>query len=151
MLVTSTKTSRDVWKSLSATYATPSRGHIQQLRLQLKHYTKGDKSTDEYMKGLTSRFDQLGLLGKPLDHEDKIEYIINGLPEEYKSVAEQIEGCDTTPSIIEIHEKLINKEAKLIAVSVPPSSSIPMTANVASARPKQQQQSQHNRGYNNSN
>lgn len=35
-LVTNTKTSQDVWKSLSATYATPSRGHIQQLRLQLK-------------------------------------------------------------------------------------------------------------------
>ena len=62
-LVTSTRTARKVWKSLSTTYATPSRGHIQQLRLQLKHYTKGDKSIDEYMRGLTSRFDQLGLLG----------------------------------------------------------------------------------------
>ena len=102
------------------------------------------------MRGLTSRFDQLSLLGKPLNHEDKIEYIIDGLPEEYKSVAEQIEGRDTTPSIIEIHEKLINKEAKLIAVSAPVSSSIPVTANVASARPKQHQ-SQYNRSNNNSN
>ena len=149
-LVTNTKTARDVWKSLSATYATPSRGHIQQLRLQLKHYTKGDKSIDEYMRGLTSRFDQLGLLGKPLDHEDKIEYIIDELPVEYKYVAEQIEGRDTTLSIIEIHEKLINKEAKLIAVSAPVSSSIPVTANVASARPKQHQ-SQYNRSNNGSN
>lgn len=48
-LVTNTKTSQDVWKSLSATYATPSRGHIQQLRLQLKHFTKGDKTIDDYM------------------------------------------------------------------------------------------------------
>lgn len=138
-LVTNTKTSTDVWKSLSATYATPSRGHIQQLRLQLKHFTKGDKSIDDYMRGLTSRFDQLGLLGKPLEHEDKIEYIIDGLPEEYRSVTEQIEGRDTTPSIIDIHEKLINKEAKLLATSAPPSNPIPMTANVASARPKQHQ------------
>lgn len=148
-LVTSSKSSRDVWQSLSATYATPSRGHIQQLWLQLKHFTKGDKSIDEYMRGLTTRFDQLRLLGKPLDHEDKIEYIIDGLPEEYKSVTEKVEGCDTTPSIIEIHEKLINKEAKLLTVSVALSSSLPMTANVASTRPKQHQ-SQNTRG-NNSN
>ena len=98
-LVTNIKTSRDVWKSLSTTYATPSRGHIQQLRLQLKHCTKGDKSIDDYMRGLTTRFDQLALLGKPLDHEDKIEYIMDGLPEDYKSVSEQVEGRDTTPSI----------------------------------------------------
>lgn len=148
-LVTSTRTAREVWKSLSATYATPSRGHIQQLRLQLKHFTKGDKSIDEYMRGLTSRFDQLGLLGKPLDHEDKVEYIIDGLPEEYKAVAEQIEGRDTSPSIIEIHEKLINKEAKLVAVSQPSATPIPITANVASARPKNNQT--YNKGNNNTN
>ena len=45
-LVTNTKTSHELWKSLSATYATPSRGHIQKLRLQLKQYTKGDKNID---------------------------------------------------------------------------------------------------------
>lgn len=146
-LVTNTKSSHDVWKSLSATYATPSHGHIQQLRLQLKHFTKGDKSIDEYMRGLTTRFDQLGLLGKPLDHEDKIEYIVDGLPEEYKSVADQVEGRDTTPSIIEIHEKLINKEAKLLAMNAPVSAAIPMTANIASTRPKQYHQQQ-NKGSN---
>ena len=142
-LVTNTKTSHELWKSLSATYATPSRGHIQQLRLQLKQYTKGDKNIDEYMRGLTSRFDQLALLGKPLDHEDKVEYIIDGLPDDYKSVAEQIEGRDISPSIVEIHEKLINREAKLLAVSTPASNAIPMTANVATSRPKQQQHNQH--------
>ena len=138
-LVTNTKTSHEVWKSLSATYATPTRGHIQQLLLQLKHYTKGDKSIDDYMRELTSRFDQLALLGKPLDHGDKIEYIVDGLPEDYKTVVDQIEGRDTTPSIVEIHEKLINREAKLLAVTTHTSAFVPMTANMATSRPKQQQ------------
>ena len=141
-LVTNTTTAYEMWKSLSATYATPSRGHIQQLRLQLKQYTKGDKTIDDYMRGLTTRFDQLALLGKPLDHEDKVEYIIDGLPDDYKAVTEQIEGRDTSPSIVEIHEKLINREAKLLAISTPVSNAIPMTANVASSRPKQQQHHQ---------
>ena len=29
------------------------------------------------MRGLTSRFDRLASLGKPLDNEDKIEYVID--------------------------------------------------------------------------
>lgn len=37
-----------------------------------------------------------------MDHEDKIEYVIGSLPEEYKNFAEQIEGRDNTPSIIVI-------------------------------------------------
>lgn len=45
-------------------------------------HTVGDKIIDEYMRGLTSCIDQLALLGKTLDHEDKVEYIINGLHEE---------------------------------------------------------------------
>lgn len=138
-LVTNTKMAHDVWKSLNATYATPSRGHIQQLRLQLKHYTKGDKTIDEYMRGLTSRFDQLALLGKPLEHEDKIEFVIDRLPEDYKTVADQIEGRDTTPSIVKIHEKLISKEAKILSATTPASTAIPMTANIATQRPKQNQ------------
>ena len=139
-MVTNTKTSNDVWKSLSTTYATPTRGHIQQLRLQLKHYTKGDKTIDDYMRGLTTRFDQLALLGKPLDLEDKIEFIVDGLPEEYKTVTDQVEGREILPSIIEIHEKLINKEAKILATSTPSVNSVvPVTANMATTRLKPHQ------------
>lgn len=137
-MVTNTKTAQDVWKALSTTYATPSRGHIQQLRLQLKQYTKGDKTIDDYMRGLTTRFDQLALLGKPLDHEDKIEYIVDGLPDEYKTVTDQVEGRDISPSIIEIHEKLINKEAKLLALAATIPSAAPVSAHMATSRPKAQ-------------
>lgn len=127
----------------------PSHGHIQQLRLQIKQYTKGDKTINEYMCGLTSRFDQLALLGKSLDHEDKIEYIIDGLPEEYKSVTDQVEGHDTTPSIIEIHEKLINKEAKHLSLSTVAVVTAPVSAQVTTTRPKNQQTRTYNCNWNN--
>ena len=151
-MVTNTKTSNDVWKSLSTTYATPTRGHIQQLRLQLKHYTKGDKTIDDYMRGLTTRFDQLALLGKPLDLEDKIEFIVDGLPEEYKTVTDQVEGREISPSIMEIHEKLINKEAKILATSTPSVNPVvPVTANMATTRSKPHQQRGNNSNWNNNN
>ncbi|CAA7035750.1 unnamed protein product [Microthlaspi erraticum] len=133
-LVSLASTSADVWDTLASTYAKPSRGHIKQLQHQLKQWKKGNNSINEYVQGLTSRFDQLALLGKVIDHEDKIDYVLQGLPEEYKPVIDQTEGRDTPPTLTELHEKLINHEAKLMSSSS--SVSFPISANYANNRSK---------------
>lgn len=81
------------------------------------------------------KFDQLAILGEPIDHEDQLEFILEGLPEDYKTVADQIEGRDTPPSITEVHEKLLNREAKLLS-DAPLSVESPINANVANTRPR---------------
>lgn len=134
-IVSKTKTATEIWTTLAATYAKPSRGHVQQLKLQLRQWSKGTKTIDEYVQGFTTRFDQLALLGKPVDHEDQIEYILGGLPEEYKQTIDQLEARDVSPSVIEVHEKLLNKEAKILAVSSV-SPVVPITANAASTQPQ---------------
>lgn len=58
----------NVWSTLERTYGHPTRGHIKQLKNQLKHAQKGSKSIDEYMRGIRGKSNQLALLGKPLDH-----------------------------------------------------------------------------------
>ncbi|CAA7050341.1 unnamed protein product [Microthlaspi erraticum] len=132
-LLSTTTTAAEIWTTLSSTYAKPSRGHFKQLKLQINQWTKGNKSINDYFQGLTTRFDQLALLGKAMDLEDQIEYLLQGLPEEYKTVVDQIEGRDSPPSLTEIHEKLINHEAKL-QTALMPSSSTPVSANVATHR-----------------
>ncbi|XP_010431283.1 PREDICTED: uncharacterized protein LOC104715589 [Camelina sativa] len=116
-LVSKTKSSSEIWKTISTTYANPIWGHIQQLRT------------------LTTRFDQLSLLGKPLAHEEQLEFIFGGLPEDFKSVIDQVEGRKTPPSFLEVHEKLINKEAKLMAVAHFNTTTEPTSAHVATTRP----------------
>ena len=128
-LVSLAPTSASVWLTLASTYAKPTRGHIKLLLQQLKSWTKDTKTIDEYVQGLTTRFDQLALLGKVLDHEDRLDYVLQGLPEEYKPVIEQIEGREVPPSLTELHEKLINHEAKLNAST--PLVSAPISANYA--------------------
>ena len=69
-------------------------------------------------------------------------------------MVEQVEGRDTTPSIVEIHEKLINKEAKLLSMNATTLNTIPVAANVATSRPRQnnnynQQYRFHNSNWNN--
>ncbi|XP_013624346.1 PREDICTED: uncharacterized protein LOC106330425 [Brassica oleracea var. oleracea] len=103
------------------------------------------RNPDEYLQGFTTRFDQLGLLGKPFDLEDQLEFIVEGLPDEYKQVADQIQGRDVPLSITEVHEKLLNQEVKLQDAS--PNSIIPVSANVAQPRPS----SNNNRNNNSSN
>lgn len=128
-------TTNEIWKTHANIYAKPSWGHIQQLRIQLKQQTKDINTVDEYMQGLITKFDQLALLGKPLQHEKQVEHILLGLREDYKSVIEQIEGRDSPPSIPEIHEKLLNKENKLLSTTTSFSPVIPVSADIANTRP----------------
>ena len=46
--------------------------------------------------------DELALLSKPLDDEDLIEKILDGLNDEYKSIFDTIEGCETLISFDEL-------------------------------------------------
>ncbi|RVW19662.1 Retrovirus-related Pol polyprotein from transposon RE1 [Vitis vinifera] len=94
------------WQILANTYARPSRGHIKQLKDHLKNITKGSQS-------IKTRADELAALGKPLDQEDLIEKVLEGLDENYQSIIDAVNGRDSTISFDELHEKLINKELSL--------------------------------------
>ena len=148
-LVSRAVTAVEIWTTLANTYAKPSRGHIKQLRDQVRAWKKEDKKIDTYIQGLTTRFDQLALLGKPFDHEDQIDAILGGLPDEYKTVKDQIEGRDVPPSITEIHERLINHELRLSSLSPQPGSTFPVTANIAQQRSNNNRNPRNNTSSNN--
>lgn len=134
-ILSKTTTAAEIWDTMSSTYAKPSRGYIKQLLNHLKAWSKGTRTVDEYVQGLTARFDQLALLGKIIDHEDQIDYVLQGLPEDYKSIVDQTESRDTPPSITELHEKLINHEAKIQTSTQNASApSLPITANYSNSR-----------------
>ncbi|CAH9148740.1 unnamed protein product [Cuscuta epithymum] len=62
-LITRANTTKDAWNTLSSVYAQPSRGHIKQLKSQLKKYSKGSKTITEYMHFIKNAADELALLG----------------------------------------------------------------------------------------
>ena len=65
------------------------------------------------MQAIKAKADQLAALDKPLDHEDLIEKILEGLDEEYQPVIDAINDRDKPISFDELHEQLINKELSL--------------------------------------
>ena len=50
---------------------------------------------------------------KPMEHEDILEKILDGLGNEYQFIIYAVNGRDTPISFDELHEKLINKEITL--------------------------------------
>ncbi|KAG7543090.1 Ribonuclease H-like superfamily [Arabidopsis thaliana x Arabidopsis arenosa] len=146
-LLSKATTSAQIWSKLMDTYANPSRCHVKVIREQLKQWKKGSRSIDEYVIGLTTRFDQLALLDSAILHEDQIDYVLGGLPDDYKQVIDQIEGREKPPSITEVHEKLINYELKLqMKVS---DSSVPVTANAVSYKNNDNTNNRNNNNNNN--
>ncbi|RVW60364.1 Retrovirus-related Pol polyprotein from transposon RE1 [Vitis vinifera] len=112
-LITQSKTSYEAWQILANTYVRPSCDHIKQLKDHLKNITKGSQSITDYMQSIKTRADELAALGKPLDQEDLIEKVLEGLDENYQSIIDAVNGRDSTISFDELHEKLINKELSL--------------------------------------
>ncbi|KAG7572644.1 Reverse transcriptase RNA-dependent DNA polymerase [Arabidopsis suecica] len=144
-LLSRATTAAQIWEKLRSTYANPSRSHVRQLKDQLPLWIKGNKTIDEYVQGFVVKFDQLALLEKPIEHDDQVEYVINGLPEDYKPVVDQIAAKDKPPSLTEVHERLLNQEGKLLAkANTAASINLPATANVATQR------NNNNRHYNKS-
>ena len=57
------------------------------------------------MQFIKGRVDELAILGKPLNEEDLINKILNGLGDDYKSIIEAINAWETSISFEELHEK----------------------------------------------
>lgn len=63
-LLSKANTSAEIWTILASTYAKPSRGHIKQVHNQLKNWKKDTKTISEYLRGISTRVDQLALLAR---------------------------------------------------------------------------------------
>lgn len=128
-LVATASTTHDIWSTLAEIYATPTRGHIKQIRFHIANMVKGTNSIVEYMRIVKSKSDELALLGKPMDAEELIERVLHGLPEDYKSEIDMVNGRDHLISFSELTEKLLNREAMLICAQ-PQTPLFPVMANI---------------------
>lgn len=146
-IVAQATSSRDIWQILNRIYGKSSRGYIKQLRQQVKQTTKANKSVNEYMHVIIEKSDQLALFGAPIEHEDMLNIIIDGLNEDYRSIIDSVNDQDCPISIDKLDKKLINRKNMLNAADGV-ANNLPMAANATNfSRSHQQQQP---RSYSNS-
>ena len=119
-LVSLTATSHEAWEILAKTYANPSRGHLKQIKDHLTSITKTTQSISDYMQAIKTCTDRLASMGKPMDHEDIIDKVLQGLEyDTYKPVIDAVNARDTSISFEELHEKLITRELATKTISQP--------------------------------
>jgi len=110
-------TARAAWNILAATYATPYRGRIKQVKAHLKSLTKGNLSITDFLQSVKARADELAVLRAPVDNEDLTEKILEELGDDYKELVRVVQARDHAISFNELHEKLLMFEASLQAAS----------------------------------
>ena len=98
------------------------------------------------MRGILVKADQLALLGAFLEHEDLLDYIIEGLSDDYKAIIDMVNGRDIPITLEELHEKLLIGENSLATTEETTNSSAQITANATQSRPFQQNQRPQYRG-----
>ena len=103
-LITQSQTSCEAWQTLANTYFRPFCGHIKQIKEQLKQISKGSQSISEYMQANKTWANELDALDKPLDHEDLIEKILEGLGDDYQPIVNAVNGRATPMLFDELHE-----------------------------------------------
>jgi hypothetical protein len=118
-------TAQEAWTILANTYAKPSRGRIKQVKNQLKNPSKGSQTITEFLHSVKASADELAILGAPMDPEDLIEKILDGLDNDYKELVRAVQARDTSISFHELHEKLLSFEATSSSHATP----LPITAN----------------------
>ena len=68
----------------------------------------------EYYKKMTEAFDELAVIIEPISDEDKVVYLLAGLPENYDVLVTTLEsGSDTVPALENVTEGLLREEQKL--------------------------------------
>ena len=137
-------TTKEVWTILAETFGNPTRGHIRQIRFQIRTCVKGTKTISEYLRTIKAKTDELALLGKPMDQEEVTEQILAGLTEEYKPEVDAVNGRDKPISFSELHERLLNREAMILCTDSTSASVTPIVANAVDTRSRQQHRSNNN-------
>jgi transposase InsO family protein len=105
-------TSHQVWKFLATKFASPSRTRIAQLRRQLQTLQQGSKSCTEYVTSAQLLAHQLATVGKAVDDDELITYIIGGLNSSFNPfvVSLSLATRDSALTFEDFHTELLSVE-----------------------------------------
>jgi hypothetical protein len=111
--VATTRTSAEAWKTITDMFASHTRARTTNVRLALATTKKDNMTVAQYygkMKGLA---DEMAAVGKPLDNEELVMYICNGLDTEYNSLVSALVTRLESIAPSELYSQLLSFETRL--------------------------------------
>ena len=103
-----------VWKKLSDQFQKKSLANKLQLwrRLYSLRLTEGE-SVQEHIRKLTEIFDELAVIGNPVEEEeDRVVHLLASLPESYNVLVTVLEANSEVPKMEVVTERLLHEERK---------------------------------------
>ncbi|XP_066167858.1 uncharacterized protein [Oryza sativa Japonica Group] len=99
-------TSAQVWDALTNMYASQSRARITNLRISLANTRKGSMTTAVYFSKMKGLADDLASVGKPLDDEELVSYILVGLDINYNLLVSTVVGQSDPISLRDLYSQM---------------------------------------------
>lgn len=108
--MSSATSSADAWSKLKKAYANTSRARVMSLKDRLSKISKGTTSAHDYLRSIHSIWDELALIGHPVDDLDLVIAALNGLRAQFREFTTSIRTKDSLLSFDELFDKLVNFE-----------------------------------------
>ena len=102
-----------VWKKLSDQFQKRTWANKLALRRRLNNLTLNDgNSLSCHIKEMTEIFNELAVIGAPMDDEDKVVTLLASLPESYNVLVTALEASNEVPAMEVVLERLLHEERK---------------------------------------
>ncbi|KAF7809961.1 Retrovirus-related Pol polyprotein from transposon TNT 1-94 [Senna tora] len=142
--------SYEAWNIMIEQFGINTKAKVHQFRTELRGIKKGTKSMSEFLLKIKAIAGALRAIGSPISEHEHMQYILEGLPQEYESFVTSANMKTDLTSIGELEALLIAQEVRvdqsLKAVKTTETSS----ANVAVVDQKDKNtQNRNNQGFNN--
>ncbi|XBH94356.1 hypothetical protein VPH35_085149 [Triticum aestivum] len=111
--MTQLTTSAQVWTTLHDLFASQNRARIMQLRYQLSNLKKNDLTASEYYRKMRGFADAMASIGKPLQDDEVLGYILAGLGPEFEPLVASITTRDDPISLSSFYAFFLGAELRL--------------------------------------
>jgi hypothetical protein len=102
-----------VWGYITSMFECQSRACVINVRMALSTTKKGYMTTSRYVAKMKALTDEMASVGKRLDDEDLVSYILAGLDMDFDSVISAISTRVEPVSVVELYGQLLSHEQGL--------------------------------------
>uniref|UniRef100_A0A803PJV9 Retrovirus-related Pol polyprotein from transposon RE1 n=1 Tax=Cannabis sativa TaxID=3483 RepID=A0A803PJV9_CANSA len=105
--------SHSVWRALEQRFSSQSKARLLQLKSQFSTLRKGGQSISDFSDKVQSIADSLAIAGSPIQDQDLILQLLNGLGPEYDSVVSGITARSDDLTFEEVQSLLLAHESRI--------------------------------------
>uniref|UniRef100_A0A803Q6A3 Retrotransposon Copia-like N-terminal domain-containing protein n=1 Tax=Cannabis sativa TaxID=3483 RepID=A0A803Q6A3_CANSA len=120
-----------LWRALEQKFSSQTKARLLQLMGQFSHVHKGSLSISEYVEKVQTIADALTVAGAPVQDQDLVLQVLNGLGPDFDSVVSGITARSDDLSIDEVQALLLSHESRLEHHHQMQNLSMKMQANLA--------------------